>query len=261
MSITSEILHIVEKSNHDDKSEIGQANENVKNELLRLASAFSCDRVKLELLLNSFQIVISDERKKILKNQNFDDSYFSCHENNNYSSYENNKEYVMKVDNSKKVKDGKFKPFSLSTESIFASLNINSKNQMLRYKFLNSFQDIGQGEQAEIYFDEQQKIQKVIFSSIHSIDHRTFTSKSLFINSNFEGISFELKSTKDRRPSEQHYNLHNIDLKEIMSVINLKHSNNVQVNDLLPELFIPSAYDFNSDSFANRLGLAQILEF
>lgn len=261
MLITSEILHIVEESNHKDKSEIHQANENVKKELLRLASAFSCDRVKLESLLNSFQIVISEERKKFLKKENFDDSYFSCHENNNYSSYENNEEYVMKVDNSKKVKYGKFKPFSLSTESIFAGLNVKCKSKMVLYKLLNSFQDIGHGEQAEIYFDEYQKIQKVIFSSIYNIDNRTFTSKSLFINSNFEGISFELKSTNDRRPSEQHYNLHNIDLKEIMSVINLKHSNNAQVYDLLPELFIPSAYDFNSDSFTNRLGLAQILEF
>lgn len=241
----------------NDLKKIEEAYSKVISELLRLSSHFKHDSEKLNALTDSLSDLTSVKRAihgtlyisscKPVEIRDFlfthkDERYEMEHTSNSFSS------------------DKFFKSFRLRTDSIFSHINKNCNSKKIDYVINRSYKDYGQSEWVDIFFDEKQNISSLIFVGFNSISPMHYDFRSMYVNKEFSLGIMNIRDYKYGQFKEYEFNIFQTSLNEIIDIIDLKLSKNEQVQVLLPELFIPSAYQFNSEDLKNRMILAEIIK-
>lgn len=114
----------------------------------------------------------------------------------------------------------------------------------------------------EIEFDTSTKIKKVtfIFQS-KSVDRFKLTQDILSFDEQFNLTKYEKKYFVEQNIRIDLIPTYGLINEDFFFLLNLKFCPHNEINDVLPELTIPAAYDFNSIDFNNRLNTAEMLLF
>ena len=114
----------------------------------------------------------------------------------------------------------------------------------------------------EIEFDTSTKIKKVtfIFQS-KSVDRFKLTQDILSFDEQFNLTKYEQKYFVEQNIRIDLIPTYGLINEDFFFLLNLKFCPHNEINDVLPELTIPAAYDFNSIDFNNRLNTAEMLLF
>lgn len=125
---------------------------------------------------------------------------------------------------------------------------------------LGNFSTIKFKEECRITFNESHNIVEVEFNSI-TVNVSIFDKRRYIFK-----FDNQLKLKKYiTRYLENKKVVNNVildlglPLKEFIFIINLKLTNNIHVDELLPELHTPSAYNFNTDSYQDRINIVEML--
>jgi hypothetical protein len=114
----------------------------------------------------------------------------------------------------------------------------------------------------DIAFDTSTRIQKVtfIFQS-KSVDRFKLTQDIISFDEKLEIMKYEKKYYVEKNITIDVVPTYGLSNQDFFFLLNLKFCPHNEINDVLPELTTPSAYDFNSIDFKNRLNTAEMLLF
>lgn len=142
--------------------------------------------------------------------------------------------------------------FLLTTTSIYSG--IFSQQIPFKLKIIQNYH-----ESCVISFNRQQKIISVEFKIILNRG----SNKELInlrLNSKFKIINFTWKVIDRHRNCFNHdINYNGFSIPDFIQLLKLKCNANEQINELLPELVIPSAYNMRTEEFKNRLEVVDMI--
>lgn len=107
-----------------------------------------------------------------------------------------------------------------------------------------------------VSFDHAFNIKSIRFSSLKKLQHGISRITVLFDNS-FELSNIEYYSTSGNSFTKKHNNLLSFDEEALL--FKLLTNNDEEIKKLLPESHIPSAYNFYSAEFKNRLSVYEMM--
>lgn len=114
----------------------------------------------------------------------------------------------------------------------------------------------------DITFDTTTKIKKItFFYQSKSIDRYKMTQNIMSFDYDLNLIKYEKKHYVDHNITINMIPTYGLSNQDFFFLLNLKFCPHNEINDVLPELMTPSAYDFNSIDFKNRLNTAEMLLF
>lgn len=149
--------------------------------------------------------------------------------------------------------------FSLETTAIYSG--IISQYTPLKINY-GSALNLTYNEVCEIIFDENQNIEKVIFK-IHKNRNGKLENIKISLNKKLEIISVTWKIldklTYNGSIFERKFNHHKIPIKDVFQLIRLQLNLNESIREILPEITEPSAYNFNTEEFADRLKIVEMM--
>ena len=125
---------------------------------------------------------------------------------------------------------------------------------------LGKFSTIKFEEECKITFNESHNISEVEFNSI-TVGVSMFDKRRYIFtfDNQLELKKFIIRYIKNNKVVEDvRLNL-GLPLKDFIFIINLKLNNNIDIVEVLPELHTPAAYDFNSESYRNRINIVEML--
>lgn len=107
-----------------------------------------------------------------------------------------------------------------------------------------------------VSFDDDFDISSIRFSSLKTLQ-KGISRITVLFNDNFELSNIEYHSTHGESFKKNHNNLLSFDEEALL--FKLLTNNNEDIKDLLPEYYIPSAYNFHSVEFKDRLNVYNMM--
>jgi len=170
-----------------------------------------------------------------------------------------------------------FNQIHLSKHYDYSSVGLNNKNRKFSLSYsdkkfkirtnifsihVNHFNSSKFDSHCEIEFDTSTKIKKVkfIFQS-KSVDRFKLTQDIISFDQDLNLKKYEKKYYVDHNITIDVVPTYGLSNQDFFFLLNLKFCPHNEINDVLPELNTPSAYDFNSIDFKNRLNTAEMLLF
>lgn len=156
------------------------------------------------------------------------------------------------------------------TKGIVGNAELMFKNigNPLNFK-LGYNQEAKKPDHIKINFDEDQNIKNIVFFFHFNVRnnrfdtteiHFTFDSAFKLVDYKYESIFFNPSTRSLFRNEILKDEKTSLDLENEVFFINMKlNKQNDVLTDLLPELFIPSAYDFNSLDFQSRFEMIDMV--
>lgn len=174
--------------------------------------------------------------------------------------YENNDYFNIQSSGVNLVVLGKVNHLLLKTTAIYTG--VVNQHVPLKIRSTNAMH-LPYSEVCEISFDNNQNIRDVKFK-IFKNDGSTIDIMVLSLNSDFEIIELMLKERPVLINSSmvirnKEFNYKYLPLADVITLLKLKYNVNENILELFPELLIPSAYNFNSDEFKDRLEVANMM--
>lgn len=147
-----------------------------------------------------------------------------------------------------------FKKFSLFESAKGLSIDTNIFNTDIFPKNSNYVV-----QKCKISFDSDMKIASINFI-IKQIKVGNYWMYSFDLDSNFnlnKVCRMDMATGQKMKINEQHCS--GITFEEIVSILKFKLSDNDMIYETIPEVVVPSAYDFNGEDFKKRLLIAEML--
>jgi hypothetical protein len=114
----------------------------------------------------------------------------------------------------------------------------------------------------DISFDTSTKITKITFVfQLKAVDRYKITQDIISFDQDLNLKKYEKKHYVDHNITIDVVPTYGLSNRDFFFLLNLKFCPHNEINDVLPELTTPSAYDFNSIDFKNRLNTAEMLLF
>lgn len=118
-------------------------------------------------------------------------------------------------------------------------------------------------ESCELSFDNKQKITNIYFKISRNKNGNLETLK-INLSNKFEILKLnwqvwnKMSGTKNVIVNNK-FNYHGLPIKDVMLLLKLHFNMNESVSELVPELKTPSAYNFNTDEFQDRLEVVNMM--
>jgi len=150
-------------------------------------------------------------------------------------------------------------PFTLTTTAIYSGIVSQYTPLKINYgSALNSTYN----ETCEIMFDRNQNIEKLFFK-MHKNRNGKLEKIKIGFNKKFEIINIDWKicnmMAKDKMIVDVKFNHHELPIEDVIKLIRLKFNLNESIMELMPEITVPSAYNFTNDEFSDRLKIAEMM--
>jgi hypothetical protein len=114
----------------------------------------------------------------------------------------------------------------------------------------------------DISFDTSTKITKITFVfQLKAVDRYKITQDIISFDQDLNLKKYEKKHYVDHNITIDVVPTYGLSNRDFFFLLNLKFCPHNEINDVLPELKTPSAYDFNSIDFNNRLNTSEMLLF
>lgn len=113
-------------------------------------------------------------------------------------------------------------------------------------------------QRCDILFDEDMKISNFNFI-IKQVKMGDYWMYSFDLDSNFNLIKFNRFDMINKKMKSTGEICDSITFEELVFILKFKLSNNDGIYEIIPEVIVPSAYDFNSEDFKKRLLIAEML--
>lgn len=170
-----------------------------------------------------------------------------------------------------------FNQIHLSKHHDYKSVGVNTKNRKFSLSYseqkfqittnifsihVNYFNSSKFDIICNIELDTFTKIKNVtfIFQS-KAVDRYKITQDIISFDRDLNLKKYEKKHYVDRNITIDVIPTYGLSNQDFLFLLNLKFCPHNEINDVLPELMTPSAYDFNSIDFKNRLNTAEMLLF
>lgn len=151
----------------------------------------------------------------------------------------------------------KNRKFSLSYQSQKFTIKTNIFSINVDYFNHSRFDTI-----CEIELDTFTKIQNIVFIfQSKSLDRYNITQDIISFDSNLRLWRYQKKYFEDKHIKIDVIPTNGLSNEDFYFLLNLKFCPHPEIHDILPELTNPSAYDFHSIDFKNRLNTAEMLLF
>jgi hypothetical protein len=113
-------------------------------------------------------------------------------------------------------------------------------------------------EKAIITFDKDMKIESFQFI-LKKVKIGQYFIHFFDLDKNFEVKSFKSTASINKKIESDESNNVGLSLKDYSAILKLKLTESLDIYEILPEIIVPSAYDFNSEDFKKRLLIAEML--
>lgn len=148
------------------------------------------------------------------------------------------------------ISNGHVNAFKLMTTAIYTGISLDSTPRKIK---------TNNPEQCSIYFDNQQNITSFKFQITKTTMNGQIEVIELLFNENAKLIYVDWRHRVNGVIHSKEFNIKGLSLIEIIEILSLKFNMNETINDLIPELTVPSAYNFNSAEFQDRLLVARMI--